>query len=277
MADCNHKCSGCGVDGCAERTQNQNLVLKPNAYSSIRHVVGVVSGKGGVGKSLVCSMLANEMKNRGYSVGILDADITGPSIPKAYGLKGDLSADENGVNPRETRNGIKVISTNLMLPREDAPVAWRGPVVSGVIRQFFNEVNWGEIDYLFVDMPPGTSDVALTVFQSLPLEGIVVVSTPQDLVSMIVGKAVNLAHDMDIEVFGLVENMAYFVCDECEKKHYLFGDPQAEDVAEKYGISAFASLGLDPALARKVDAGTVYDYPTDEALEPVIERLEKLS
>ncbi|MGI6104754.1 MAG: Mrp/NBP35 family ATP-binding protein [Raoultibacter sp.] len=276
MPDCDNNCGGCGVANCGDRVQNQNVVLKPNAYSSISHVIGVVSGKGGVGKSLVCSMLANEMQRRGFRVGILDADITGPSIPKAYGIKGDLTADENGVNPRETHNGIKVISTNLMLPKEDAPVAWRGPVVSGVIRQFFNEVNWGEIDYLFVDMPPGTSDVALTVFQSLPLEGIVVVSTPQDLVSMIVGKAVNLAQDMDVEVLGLVENMAYFVCDSCDKKHYLFGDPQAEDVAERYGIAAHASIGLDPKLAQKVDAGKIYEYETDAALEPIIKRIEEL-
>ena len=273
MSDCDSKCSNCSVSKCGDSVSPQNQVLKPNAFSKIHHVIGVVSGKGGVGKSLVCSMLANKLAEQGFQVGILDADITGPSIPKAYGLKGDLSSDETGVNPRETRNGIKVISANLMLDQEDAPVAWRGPVISGLIRQFFNEVNWGELDYLFVDMPPGTSDVALTVFQSLPIEGIVVVSTPQDLVSMIVGKAVNLARDMDIEVLGLVENMAFFVCDSCNKKHNIFGDSRAEDVAQRYEIAAHASIGLDPELTRKVDAGKIYEYKSDISLDPVIARI----
>lgn len=269
--NCTHECSSCGVGDCGERTAPSTLPT--NKVSNIKHVIGVVSGKGGVGKSLVTSLLASAMNKRGYQVGILDADITGPSIPKSFGITGHISANENGIVPRETESGMKVMSTNLMLPEEDAPVAWRGPVISGVLGQFWGETNWGDIDVLFVDMPPGTSDVLLTVFQSLPIDGIVTVSAPQELVAMIVGKAVNLAHHMDVDVLGLVENMAYFQCDECGKKHFIFGEPQGKEVAEHYEIPAYATLPIDPEFAKLADAGKIEEYDVADALDPVIEQI----
>ena len=272
--ECTHECGSCGVAGCGDRTAQGPSKLATNEHSNVKHVVGVVSGKGGVGKSLVTSLLASQMRKRGRSVGILDADVTGPSIPKAFGIAGPLAADRDGVVPASTESGIEVVSTNLMLPKDDVPVAWRGPVVSNAIRQFYSETNWGDIDYLFVDMPPGTSDVLLTVFQSLPVDGIVTVSAPQELVAMIVGKAVNLAHEMDVELLGLVENMAYFQCDECGKEHFVFGEPQGRAVAERYGIPAYATLPLDPAFARLCDAGRVEEYDVGDALDPVIARIE---
>lgn len=250
-------------------------VIEPNSRSTIKNVIGVVSGKGGVGKSLVTCLMACEMARRGYEAGILDADVTGPSIPKAFGITNPLVADADGIIPAQAQNGVKIISTNLMLPEEDMPVAWRGPVVSNTVKQFFSEVNWGEIDYLFVDMPPGTSDVLLTVFQSLPIDGIVTVSAPQELVAMIVGKAVNLAKEMDVQVLGLVENMAYFTCPDCGKEHHIFGDPQGAEVAEHYGIPAYATLPIDPEFARKCDAGKVESYEVGDALVPIVEAVEK--
>lgn len=248
-------------------------VLEPNAVSSIKHVIGVVSGKGGVGKSLVTSLLASEANKRGLKVGILDADVTGPSIPKAFGFTNPLTADENGVFPGQTQSGIKLISTNLMLPADDMPVVWRGPVVSGVVKQFFNETNWGELDYLFVDMPPGTSDVLLTVFQSLPVDGIITVSAPQELVAMIVGKAVNMAHEMQVPVLGLVENMAYFTCPDCGKQHHIFGEPQGATVAKRYQIPAYATLPIDPTFAALCDAGKIEEYDVAGKLDPIIEQI----
>ena len=273
--ECTHECSGCGVSDCGDRSQPVDHTLKPNDQSTIKHVIGVVSGKGGVGKSLVTSLLASSMQKKGFKVGILDADVTGPSIPKTFGITNPLSADANGILPAQTQSGIKVISTNLMLPEDDMPVAWRGPVVSNAVRQFFNEVNWGEIDYLFVDMPPGTSDVLLTVFQSLPVDGIVTVSAPQELVAMIVGKAVNMAKSMEVPVLGLVENMAYFTCPDCGKKHHIFGDPQGKEVAERYEIPAYATLPIDPEFARLCDAGKVEEYDVADALDPIVEQIEK--
>ncbi len=206
--ECTHECGSCGVAGCGDREDAGPSTFPTNARTNIKHVIGVVSGKGGVGKSLVTSLLASQMQKKGFSVGILDADVTGPSIPKTFGITNPLTADADGIVPAQTASGIKVVSVNLMLPKDDIPVAWRGPVVSGIIKQFWGEVSWGDIDYLFVDMPPGTSDVFLTVFQSLPVDGIVTVSALQELVAMIVGKAVNLAHDLKVPVVGLVENMA---------------------------------------------------------------------
>ena len=269
--NCSHSCGSCGVEGCGDRSAPSTLPT--NKVSDIKHVIGVVSGKGGVGKSLVTSLLASAMHKRGYQVGILDADITGPSIPKSFGITGHISANEDGIVPRETTSGMKVMSTNLMLPAEDAPVAWRGPVISGVLNQFWGETNWGDIDVMFVDMPPGTSDVALTVFQSLPIDGIVTVSAPQELVAMIVGKAVNLAHHMDVDVLGLVENMAYFQCGECSKKHYIFGDPQGETVARRYSIPAYATLPIDPEFAKLADAGKIEEYDVGEALDPILDQI----
>ncbi len=270
---CNGSCGSCGSSSCGSRTEKQRT---STARANVKHVIGVVSGKGGVGKSLVTCLLASELTKRGYKVGVLDADITGPSIPKAFGLKGRLMGDKDGILPFETESGIKAVSTNLMLDQEDAPVAWRGPVVTGLLKQFFGDTNWEEIDYLLVDMPPGTSDVFLTVMQSMNLDGIVTVSAQQQLVSMIVGKAVNLAHEMNIPVLGLVENMAYFKCDECSKKHFIFGEPQGAEIAEHYGIPACATLPLDPSFAKLVDAGKVEEYDVEGALDPVIDQIVAL-
>ena len=271
--ECSHECGSCGVSGCGERTAAGPTKLETNNRSNVKHVIGVVSGKGGVGKSLVTSLLASEMNKRGNKVGILDADITGPSIPKTFGITTPLTADADGILPGQTQTGIKVMSTNLMLPKGDLPVAWRGPVVSNAIRQFWSETNWGDIDYLFVDMPPGTSDVLLTVFQSLPVDGIVTVSAPQELVAMIVGKAVNLAHDMDVEVLGLVENMAYFKCDDCGKEHHIFGEPQGAEVAKRYNIPAYTTLPIDPKFARLCDEGKVEDYDVEGKLDVIIDKI----
>ena len=272
--ECTHECGSCGVAGCGDREDAGPSTFPTNARTNIKHVIGVVSGKGGVGKSLVTSLLASQMQKKGFSVGILDADVTGPSIPQTFGITNPLTADADGIVPAQTASGIKVVSVNLMLPKDDIPVAWRGPVVSGIIKQFWGEVSWGDIDYLFVDMPPGTSDVFLTVFQSLPVDGIVTVSAPQELVAMIVGKAVNLAHDLKVPVVGLVENMAYFKCDECGKNHHIFGEPQGEAVAKRYEIPSFATLPIDPSFARLCDEGKVEEYDVAGALDPVIEQVE---
>lgn len=272
--ECSHECSSCGVSGCGDRTAEAGpSTLAPNNLTNVKHVIGVVSGKGGVGKSLVTSLLASEMNKRGHKVAILDADITGPSIPKSFGVDSRLTADADGINPAKSASGIEVMSVNLMLPEGDMPVAWRGPVVTGAIKQFWQEVNWGDVDYMFVDMPPGTSDVFLTVFQSLPVDGIVTVSAPQELVAMIVGKAVNLAKSLEVPVVGLVENMAYFKCDECGKEHHIFGEPQGAAVAEKYDIPAVATLPMDPTFARLVDEGKVEAYEVEGALDGIIDQI----
>ncbi len=272
--ECSHECSSCGVSGCGDRTAEAGpSTLAPNNRTNVKHVIGVVSGKGGVGKSLVTSLLASEMNKRGHKVAILDADIPGPSIPKSFGVDSRLTADADGINPAKSASGIEVMSVNLMLPEGDMPVAWRGPVVTGAIKQFWQEVNWGDVDYMFVDMPPGTSDVFLTVFQSLPVDGIVTVSAPQELVAMIVGKAVNLAKSLEVPVVGLVENMAYFKCDECGKEHHIFGEPQGAAVAEKYDIPAVATLPMDPTFARLVDEGKVEAYEVEGALDGIIDQI----
>ena len=272
--ECSHECSSCGVSGCGDRTAEAGpSTLAPNNRTNVKHVIGVVSGKGGVGKSLVTSLLASEMNKRGHKVAILDADITGPSIPKSFGVDSRLTADADGINPAKSASGIEVMSVNLMLPEGDMPVAWRGPVVTGAIKQFWQEVNWGDVDYMFVDMPPGTSDVFLTVFPSLPVDGIVTVSAPQELVAMIVGKAVNLAKSLEVPVVGLVENMAYFKCDECGKEHHIFGEPQGAAVAEKYDIPAVATLPMDPTFARLVDEGKVEAYEVEGALDGIIDQI----
>lgn len=272
--ECSHECSSCGVSGCGDRAAEAGpSTLAPNKRTNVKHVIGVVSGKGGVGKSLVTSLLASEMNKRGHKVAILDADITGPSIPKSFGVDSRLTADADGINPAKSASGIEVMSVNLMLPEGDMPVAWRGPVVTGAIKQFWQEVNWGDVDYMFVDMPPGTSDVFLTVFQSLPVDGIVTVSAPQELVAMIVGKAVNLAKSLEVPVVGLVENMAYFKCDECGKEHHIFGEPQGAAVAEKYDIPAVATLPMDPTFARLVDEGKVEAYEVEGALDGIIDQI----
>lgn len=256
---CNGSCSTCGVDGCSSRTA-ESFLVEANAKSHIKHVIGVVSGKGGVGKSLVTSELAVLLRKQGYKVGILDADITGPSIPKVFGVHGQATGSEDGINPFETKTGIKVMSVNLILDNEETPVIWRGPVIAGVVKQFWNEVVWGDIDYLLVDMPPGTGDVPLTVFQSLPVDGIVIVTSPQELVGMIVKKAYNMAQMMNIPVLGLVQNMSYIECPDCGKKLYIYGEGHGEETAKELNIPAYASLPIIPEIAALCDAGNIEDF-----------------
>ena len=253
-------CSKESCEGCSHNSQNpQSMLEAMNAYSNIKHVIGVVSGKGGVGKSFVTSSLAVQMAKAGYKVGILDADITGPSIPKMFGAHGQLVGDEKGMYPYETKEGIKIVSINLLMADEEAPVVWRGPVIAGAVKQFWNEAVWGDVDYLFVDMPPGTGDVPLTVFQSLPVDGIVIVTSPQELVQMIVKKAFHMANMMHIPVLGLVENFSYLKCPDCGKKIALFGESNIDEVAAKEGTRVLGKLPLDPAYAKAADAGAFYE------------------
>ena len=253
-------CSKESCEGCSHNSQNpQSMIEAMNAYSNIKHVIGVVSGKGGVGKSFVTSSLAVQMAKAGYKVGILDADITGPSIPKMFGAHGQLVGDEKGMYPYETKEGIKIVSINLLMEDEEAPVVWRGPVIAGAVKQFWNEAVWGDVDYLFVDMPPGTGDVPLTVFQSLPVDGIVIVTSPQELVQMIVKKAFHMANMMHIPVLGLVENFSYLKCPDCGKKIALFGESNIDEVAAKEGTRVLGKLPLDPAYAKAADAGAFYE------------------
>ena len=253
-------CSKESCEGCSHNSQNpQSMLEAMNAYSNIKHVIGVVSGKGGVGKSFVTSSLAVQMAKAGYKVGILDADITGPSIPKMFGAHGQLVGDEKGMYPYETKEGIKIVSINLLMEDEEAPVVWRGPVIAGAVKQFWNEAVWGDVDYLFVDMPPGTGDVPLTVFQSLPVGGIVIVTSPQELVQMIVKKAFHMANMMHIPVLGLVENFSYLKCPDCGKKIALFGESNIDEVAAKEGTRVLGKLPLDPAYAKAADAGAFYE------------------
>ena len=253
-------CSKESCEGCSHNSQNpQSMLEAMNAYSNIKHVIGVVSGMGGVGKSFITSSLAVQMAKAGYKVGILDADITGPSIPKMFGAHGQLVGDEKGMYPYETKEGIKIVSINLLMEDEEAPVVWRGPVIAGAVKQFWNEAVWGDVDYLFVDMPPGTGDVPLTVFQSLPVDGIVIVTSPQELVQMIVKKAFHMANMMHIPVLGLVENFSYLKCPDCGKKIALFGESNIDEVAAKEGTRVLGKLPLDPAYAKAADAGAFYE------------------
>lgn len=257
---CNESsCSSCNVEGCSSR-KTEDFSVPANAKSHIQHVIGVVSGKGGVGKSLVTSELAVLLQKRGYKVGILDADVTGPSIPKVFGLHGQAFGTDDGIIPFESKTGIKVMSVNLILDNEEAPVVWRGPVIAGVVKQFWSEVVWGELDYLLVDMPPGTGDVPLTVFQSLPVDGIVVVTSPQELVGMIVKKAYNMAQMMNIPVLGLIQNMSYVLCPDCGKQIYIYGEGHGKETAKELNIPAYASLPMIPEIAALCDAGAIEDY-----------------
>ncbi len=270
-SNCNHKCEGCSVSNCGSRGLPPKY--ETNDQTHIKKLIAVTSGKGGVGKSSVTSMLASVLAKRGLKVAIFDADITGPSIPKAFGVSKKPVASKEGLYPCESKLGIKMMSLNLLLDGEEMPVAWRGPVIGSVIKQFYEDVIWGDIDVMLIDMPPGTSDVFLTIMQMMPIDGIVTVSTPQELVQMIVGKAVNLAKEMNVAVIGLVENLSYFRCDECGKKHYIFGCSQVQAVAEKYGIPAFATLPIDPNLARSIDAGNVEDYTPDDEIQKIVEAI----
>lgn len=264
----NKQCSSSSCDkksceGCSSAKKNTIPKEELNAYSAIKKVVGVVSGKGGVGKSFVTASLANEMAAKGYRVGILDADITGPSIPRMYGLKGAAMADDNGIYPMLTENDIKIMSINLLLPQEDSPVIWRGPVIANMVKQFWTDVVWGEVDYMFIDMPPGTGDVPLTVFQSIPVDGIVIVTSPQDLVSMIVKKACKMAKLMNVPIVGIVENMSYLVCPDCGKKIEIFGKSKLEEVAAETGLPILGRMPIDPNLAALCDEGKIDQMPTE--------------
>ncbi len=256
MSECTHDCSTC-ASNCESRQQPQSLVEKPNQLSKIGKVIGVVSGKGGVGKSLVSSMLAVGAQRAGKHAGILDADITGPSIPKAFGIKERVAATEMGMIPVKSKMGIDIMSVNLMLESDTDPVVWRGPVIAGVVKQFWTDVIWNDVDYLFVDMPPGTGDVPLTVFQSIPVDGIVIVTSPQELVSMIVQKAVKMANMMNIPILGIVENMSYAVCPDCGKKIHIYGESHTAEVAKEFGIPLLAQLPFNPELAKQVDMGVI--------------------
>lgn len=270
-------CSKSSCEGCPSKGQPHSFEEPMNAFSNIKHVIGVVSGKGGVGKSFVTSSLAVAMAKAGYRVGILDGDITGPSIPKMFGAHGQLLNDERGLLPFETPEGIEIVSINLLMDDEEAPVVWRGPVIAGAVKQFWNETVWGELDYLFVDMPPGTGDVPLTVFQSLPVDGVVIVTSPQELVQMIVKKAYNMADMMNIPVLGLVENFSYLKCPECDHEIKLFGDSHIEVVAKELNVPLLAKLPLDPKFAEAADYGMFYelDNPYMDSAVEVLKGLEK--
>ena len=251
---CTHDCSSC-AKSCADRKEKFDFSAKLNAASQVRKVVAVASGKGGVGKSFVTAMLAVAAARRGLNVGILDADITGPSIPKAFGLSGGTVQGEHGIEPVVTDGGIRVMSLNMLVDDPSDPVVWRGPVIAGAVKQFWTDVHWGDLDIMFVDMPPGTGDVPLTVFQSLPVDGVVIVSSPQKLVEMIVGKSVKMAQLMGKKVLGLVENMSYFTCPNCEAKHDVFGESQADALARRFAIQNVLRLPIDPGYSQAIDAG----------------------
>lgn len=255
--NCSNDCSSCS-QSCSERRQPEDFSAKLNAHSSVKKVIGVISGKGGVGKSMVTSMLSVIFNRRGFHTAILDADITGPSIPKAFGInKQKAQGSEFGLIPVKTKTGIEVMSVNLLLENETDPVVWRGPILGGTVKQFWSDVIWKDIDYMFVDMPPGTGDVPLTVFQSLPLDGIVIVTSPQELVSMIVAKAVNMANIMNIPILGVVENMSYFKCPGCGTLHSIYGESHLEQTAKEYGLDILGRIPIDPSVAKSADTGTI--------------------
>lgn len=251
--NCSGSCSSCSQE-CSSRKPTKEELYEPlNAYSRVKKVIGVVSGKGGVGKSFVTSYLSVLLNRKGYTTAILDADITGPSIPKSFGIHGMAKGNEMGIYPSESEKGVRVMSVNLLLDSEETPVIWRGPVIAGTVKQFWTDVVWGDVDYMFVDMPPGTGDVPLTVFQSIPLDGIIIVTSPQDLVSMIVAKAVNMAKAMDIPVLGLIENYAYVECPDCGKKIQVFGESHSEETAAKHGIKFLGQLPLSRTISQAID------------------------
>lgn len=272
MSECNHDCSSCSAD-CASRGGIQKEA--PNQFSEIKKVIAVMSGKGGVGKSLVTSLLAVELNRRGRKTAILDADMTGPSIPRAFGLHERASGSDEGILPSVSKTGVKMMSLNLLLEHETDPVAWRGPVIAGTVIQFWKDVVWGDVDFMFVDMPPGTGDVPLTVFQSLPVDGIIVVTSPQDLVGMIVEKAVKMAGLLNVPILGMVENFSYYKCPDCGNIHSIFGESKAEETAAAHGIKALSKLPIDPKLAAAVDGGMIelFEQP---GIDPVADAVDAL-
>ena len=272
--ECTHDCSSCGA-ACSSRQEAQDMTEKLNPYSSVKKVIGVVSGKGGVGKSTVTSLMAVMFSRRGYHTAILDADITGPSIPKAFGIHEKAMGSDKGIIPITTHSGIDIMSVNLLLENETDPVIWRGPILAGTVKQFWTEVFWNDVDYMFVDMPPGTGDVPLTVFQSIPLSGIIVVTSPQDLVSMIVGKAVKMAQMMNVPILGIIENMSCYVCPDCGKKHYPFGESKLETVANEYGLKILGRLPIDAASSAACDNGRIESVLNPDA-EAAADELEAI-
>ena len=271
MSECTHDCSTCG-ENCASRVEDFRKSLHEG--SSVKKVIAVVSGKGGVGKSLVTSLMASEMRRRGYNAAVLDADITGPSIPKSFGVTEHARGTQDYLLPVTTHTGLQLMSINLILENETEPVVWRGPVIAGAVTQFWTDVLWTDVDYMFVDLPPGTGDVPLTVFQSLPIDGVIIVTTPQDLVGMIVAKAVNMANMMNVPVLGLVENMSYFKCPDCGKEHAIFGESKVEQIAREFGIEHTARLPIDPVIAAMVDAGEV-ESVSGEHIAALADYIEK--
>lgn len=272
--ECLEKCDECGAG--SEKGDNEaDFSTKPNEMSKVKKVFGVMSGKGGVGKSLVTCLLAAALKRQGLDVGILDADVTGPSIPKMLGIKGTAEQSDFGLLPRRSRSGIKVMSSNLLLAEENDPVVWRGPLVGNLVKQFWTDVVWDEVDVLLVDMPPGTGDVALTVFQSLPIDGVILVTTPQDLVSMIVTKAVKMAQKMSVAVLGIVENMSFFICPDCGKEHFLFGESRLDEKAKGWGVDHFARIPMDSQFSVLCDRGAV-EFADVSAIRPLSEYLQNM-
>ena len=269
---CSGSCSSCASAGTCS-SKKVDMRIKPNEYTHVKKVIGIVSGKGGVGKSMVTASLARLMKEQGYEVGILDADITGPSIPKMYGIHEREVGNELGMFPSVAQDGTRIMSVNLLLESEDTPVIWRGPIIAGVVKQFWEEVLWGDLDYLFVDMPPGTGDVPLTVFQSLPVDGVVIVTSPQDLVQMIVKKAFNMARQMNIPVLGIVENYSYLQCPDCGKKIKVFGESHIDEIAAGIGVEVLGKMPIDPELAEMVENERFYEVE-NEYLKDAIEALK---
>ena len=275
MADCNSTCSDCSQT-CNDRTEPSSFLVQPDESVNIKKIIGIVSGKGGVGKSLVTSLLASEMAIKGYKVGILDGDITGPSIPRYFGVKGKALATKEGkIEPQIAENGVKIISVNLILENEEDPVIWRGPILAGVVKQFYQDVLWGDLDYLFVDMPPGTGDVPLTIFQSLPIYGIVVATSPSDLVNMIVKKAVKMASMMNVKIIGAVENMSYLKCPNCDEEIAVFGESKIAKIAEKENIKAYSRIPINPEISKATDSGRIFDIK-DNYLKEIINNIENL-
>ena len=262
MAECNHDCGSCSQN-CGERTEPESMLAKLNELSHVKKVIGIVSGKGGVGKSLVTSLLAVTMQRRGFQAAVLDADVTGPSIPRAFGIKEKAQGSDIGIFPAKSKTGIEIMSVNLMLENDTDPVVWRGPIIAGVVKQFWTDVVWNDVDFMFVDMPPGTGDVPLTVFQSLPVDGVIVVTSPQELVGMIVEKATKMAALMEIPVLAYAENMSYYECPDCHARHKLFGESDIAAIAEAHGVDTVAEIPIDPKLAAGTDAGVIelFDGP----------------
>lgn len=273
MSDCNHDCNNCSSsEGCKEK---KSFLEKVNELSTVKHVIGVVSGKGGVGKSLVTGLLASATAKAGYKTAVLDADITGPSIPRMFGVKGPVDSDGKFIFPVFSKGGVAIMSSNLLLPNETEPVIWRGPIIAGMVKQFWTDCVWNDVDYMYVDMPPGTGDVPLTVFQSIKVDGIIVVTSPQELVSMIVGKAVKMANTMNIPILGVVENMSYAVCPDCGKEFDLFGSGKVDEVATEYELKLLGRLPVDPRIAIACDQGKVEEIEGDW-LNSAVETIKRI-